>query len=87
MHMTTKTNLTGGIVLLPRIIRFRDAPMYLGMDRNRFNNEVRDYVTEIKIGVQGIGFDRLELDQWAAHYILCNGRPAKFSLTEVNYGT
>ena len=26
---------------LPRILRFRDAPAYLGMDRNRFNAEVR----------------------------------------------
>ncbi|WP_244887552.1 hypothetical protein [Rickettsiella grylli] len=25
----------------PRLIRLRDAPNYLGMDRNRFNNEVR----------------------------------------------
>jgi len=86
MHMTAKLNLTGGIVLLPRIIRFRDAPLYLGMDRNRFNKEVRDYVTEIQVGVQGIGFDRLELDKWVEHYIACNGRPAKYSL-EVNYGT
>ena len=28
---------------LPRIIRFRDAPHYLGMDRNRFNAEVRPF--------------------------------------------
>ena len=27
--------------ILPRFIRFRDAPTYLGMDRNRFNAEVR----------------------------------------------
>jgi hypothetical protein len=26
--------------LLPRLIRFRDAPRYLGMDKNRFNREV-----------------------------------------------
>ena len=48
----------------PRIIRLRDAPAYLGMDRNRFNAEVRPILTEIPIGVQGIGFDRLELDAW-----------------------
>ena len=46
----------------PRIIRFRDASHYLGMDRNRFNAEVRPYLTEVPIGSQGIGFDRLELD-------------------------
>jgi hypothetical protein len=27
----------------PRIIRFRDAPGHLGMDRNRFNAEVRPH--------------------------------------------
>ena len=43
--------------LLPRIIRFRDAPFYLGMDRNRFNREVRPQLTQIPIGKQGIGFD------------------------------
>ena len=48
----------------PRIIRLRDAPAYLGMDRNLFNAEVRPFLTEIPIGVQGIGFDRLELDAW-----------------------
>lgn len=61
----------------PRIIRFRDAPSYLGMDRNRFNAEVRPYLTEVPIGKQGIGFDRLELDAWLDDYIARNGRPAQ----------
>jgi predicted DNA-binding transcriptional regulator AlpA len=60
----------------PRIIRFRDAPAYLGMDRNRFNAEVRPFLTEVPIGTQGIGFDRLELDAWVDDYIARNGRPA-----------
>ncbi len=64
-------------LLLPRIIRFRDAPAYLGMDRNRFNAEVRPYLTEVPIGTQGIGFDRLELDDWIDDYIARNGRPAR----------
>lgn len=63
--------------VLPRLIRFRDAPHYLGMDRNRFNLEVRPYVTEVPIGAQGIGFDRLELDAWVEDYISRNGRPAE----------
>ena len=62
---------------LPRIIRFRDAPAYLGMDRNRFNAAVRPYLTELPIGAQGIGFDRLELDAWVDEYIARNGRPAR----------
>ena len=60
-----------------RILRFRDAPRYLGMDRNRFNTEVRPHLTEIPIGKQGIGFDRLELDAWVDEYVARNGRPAK----------
>jgi len=63
--------------ILPRIIRLRDAPYYLGMDRNRFNHEVRPYLTEISIGIQGIAFDRLELDAWVEQYISRNGRPAQ----------
>ena len=63
--------------LQPRIVRFRDAPSYLGMDRNRFNAEVRQHVTEIPIGTQGIGFDRLELDAWVDDYVARNGRPAR----------
>ena len=61
----------------PRIVRFRDAPAYLGMDRNRFNSEVRPQLTEIPIGIQGIGFDRLELDAWLDEYKSRNGRPGR----------
>jgi hypothetical protein len=64
-------------VLQPRVIRFRDAPFYLGMDRNRFNAEVRPFLTEIPIGKQGVGFDRLELDAWLEDYAARNGRPAR----------
>ena len=63
--------------LLPRLIRFRDVPAYLGMDRHRFNNEVRPHITEIPIGIQGIAFDRLDLDAWVEQYKCCNGRPAR----------
>jgi len=63
--------------LQPRLIRFRDAPGYLGMDRNRFNAEVRPALTEIPIGTQGIAFDRLELDAWVEQYKHRNGRPSQ----------
>lgn len=63
--------------MTPRIIRHRDAPSYLGMDRNRFNAEVRPHLTEIPIGKQGIGFDRHELDAWVDEYVARNGRPAR----------
>ncbi len=65
------------IAFLPRLVRLRDAPAYLGMDRNRFNSEVRPYLTNIPIGQQGIAFDRLELDVWVEDYISCNGRRPK----------
>lgn len=61
--------------LTPRFVRFRDAPSYLGMDRNRFNAEVRPHLVEIPIGEQGVAFDRLDLDQWADEYKRRNGRP------------
>jgi hypothetical protein len=62
---------------LPRILRARDAPRYLGMDRNRFNAEVRPHVMQIPIGKQGVGFDRLELDAWVDEYKSRNGRPGR----------
>ena len=61
-------------VLIPRLIRYKQAPFYLGMDRNRFNKEVRPYLTEIPIGIQGIAFDRLDLDAWVDQYKSRNGR-------------
>ena len=65
------------LFLLPRLVRVRDAPPYLGMDRNRFNAEVRPFLTRIPIGHQGIAFDRLELDAWVEDYISRNGRRPK----------
>ncbi|MDH3515037.1 MAG: hypothetical protein OEM83_09255 [Gammaproteobacteria bacterium] len=63
------------IQIVPRLLRLRDAPAYLGMDRNRFNKDVRSLVTEIRIGSQGIAFDRLELDAWVDQYKARNERP------------
>lgn len=56
------------------MLRLRDAPTYLGMDRNRFNTEVRPSFTEIPIDEQGIAFDRFELDAWVDEYISAYGR-------------
>jgi hypothetical protein len=64
-------------MMQPRLIRLRDAPTYLGIDRNRFNAEVRPTLIEIPIGQHGIAFDRLDLDAWVDHYKSCNGRPAQ----------
>lgn len=54
--------------ILPRIIRLRDAPDYLGMDKNRFNAAVRPRLHEKRMGKQGVAFDRLELDAWADNF-------------------
>jgi predicted DNA-binding transcriptional regulator AlpA len=62
---------------LPRIIRLRDAATYLGMDKNRFDEEVRPNLMEMPIGSQGVGFDRLDLDAWVDEYKAANGRPGK----------
>ena len=60
----------------PKVIRLRDAPAYLGMDKNRFNREVRPTLAVIPIGIQGIGFERLDLDAWMEDYKQRSGRPA-----------
>ena len=52
-----------GILIMPRVLRLRDAPRYLGMNRNLFNSDVRPFLTEVHIGRQGVAFDRLELDE------------------------
>lgn len=67
---------------LPRFIRCKDASAYLGMDRDRFNGEVRPHLVEIPIGVQGIAFDRLDLDAWADDYKERCGRPSDVKLAK-----
>ena len=53
---------------IPRVLRLKDAPHYLGMDIHRFNADVRPGVPEFRIGNQGIAFDRLDLDRWFDQY-------------------
>ncbi len=81
--MSVTTNIVSKLVLLPRLIRLRDVPVYLGMDRNRFNKEVRPSQTEIPIGEQGIAFDRIELDAWVDDYKSKNGRVGKLQGTQL----
>lgn len=65
-----------GRALTPRLIRLRDAPYFFGMDKNRFNREVRPLLTQIRVGRQGCAFDRLEMEAAAEDYKSRNGRPA-----------
>lgn len=62
--------------ITPRVLRLRDAPHYLGMDRNRFNELVRPHLTEVRYGKQSVGFDRLEMDAWFDRYKADHGVPA-----------
>lgn len=64
-------------MIQPRIIRLRDAAAYLGMDKNRFNVEVRPKITEFPVGRQGVGFDRLDLDAWVDEYKRARGKEGK----------
>jgi len=68
------------ISVLPRVLRAHQAPGYLGMCRDVFNKTVRPYVREFPIGEKGIGFDRLELDQWADAYIAAHSTYKKTRL-------
>jgi hypothetical protein len=63
------------VPVAPRFIRLRDAPLFFGMDKNRFNREVRPHLTEIRIGTQGRAFDRLEMEAAAEDYKSRNGIP------------
>ena len=56
-------------------MRLCDAPGHLGIDKNRFNREVRPYLREASWGKQTIVFKRLDIEAWADEYMRCNGRP------------
>lgn len=66
----------------PRLIRFKDAPAYLGMNRHLFNQIVRPTIPSLKIGRQGIAFDKVDLDAWVDQYKRCGERPLKNRRTE-----
>ncbi len=60
--------------MLQRLYRLKDAPSYLGIDRNVFNRDVRPELSEIRHG-KAVLFDRLELDAWADYKKSRAGRP------------
>jgi hypothetical protein len=59
---------------IPRAIRASEAHKYLGMDRNRFNKEVKPHLVSVPIGTQGVAYDRFDLDAWWEDYKRRNGR-------------
>lgn len=68
------SKVSGQLNLLPRLIRLRDAPLYLGLDKNVFNRDVRPGLAEIRHG-RAVLFDRMELDAWADYTKSRCGRP------------
>ena len=56
-------------LIQPRFMRAGEAPEYLSMNLALFNELVRPFVSEFPIGERGVGFDRLELDEWASNYV------------------
>lgn len=61
------TQMADHVVIIPRLLRLRDAPAYLGMDRHCFDKMVRPTVKLLRISKQGIAVDRLDLDAWVVH--------------------
>ncbi|MET0002067.1 MAG: hypothetical protein ABW087_00370 [Candidatus Thiodiazotropha sp.] len=59
------------------LLRHKNAPAYLAMDRNRFNKEIRPHMLEVKMGEQGIAYYRKHLDSIAEAYVSTHGKPNK----------
>ena len=68
--------MSKSVILLPKLIRQRDAPSYLSISEPYFNQNVRPYLTEIRQG-RAILYDRLDIDDWADTFKAANGKPGK----------
>lgn len=81
-----KTKSVGSpVIILPRFIRAKDAPGYLGMNRNMFNAQVKPYLTVVPRGTQGKACDRLDLDAWADDDKRRNGRTPEKNLRSTQW--
>ena len=58
----------------PLVIRVGDAPGYLGMDKNKFNKEVRPNLLEIKGSGRSVAFYRVDLNEWMDDYVNSTSR-------------
>lgn len=52
----------------PRFLSYKDAVLYCGFGKDRFDVEVRPMLTEIPRGKRAILFDRLDLDAFLDDY-------------------
>ena len=68
LKQENKKNSCGyGMPVIPGVIRIRDAPFYLGMNKNIFRKEVSPFLTKFPIGANGKGIARAELDLWITY--------------------
>ncbi len=65
------------MAIQPKAIRLRDAPAYLGVNMNYFNDHIRPYLTELRYSTQMVAFSRDELDAFFDTMLIHNGRPAQ----------
>jgi hypothetical protein len=72
------------VVLLPRIIRKKNAPAYLGMSRPEFEKRVEPHIACLKYeGSRAVNFDRLDLDAWIDQLKAANGKsPTQMGITK-----
>lgn len=82
-HITNHDELFAKIVALlkyetsrrnttpPKVLRLKDAPSYLGVDKNKFNDSIRPHLKEVKVGIRSVGYDRLDLDKWVEDHKSC----------------
>jgi hypothetical protein len=70
--------------ITPGLIRFHDTPLYLGMNRRRFNTEVQPYLAKNRIGKQGMPSTGLNWSPESNNIRLAKDVPV--GLQEVYYG-
>ncbi|WP_262964334.1 hypothetical protein [Methylobacter psychrophilus] len=50
-------------MIVPRLIRYKDAPRYCGMDKSFFDSRIRPNLpVELRDGSKFVAFDRIDLD-------------------------
>lgn len=72
------------IAFPPRVMRPKYASYYLGVDKNRFNTEIRPHLRVIAIGKQGIAFDKVDLDKYVDENMKGVGKPGSQLKEEEN---
>ena len=62
-------------MIVPRLIRYKDAPHYCGMDKSFFESRIRPNLpVELRDGSKFVAFDRIDLDSAIDDYKLQVGK-------------